>query len=134
VFLAAWKLGVPWLGLIHDWSKFLPSEFFAYARNYYDEDGTQRPRDCVRTDEYAAALVHHLNFNKHHPPFWVLYGDPIPMPDRYRREMLADWFGYEGTNGKPTREMYLELRDQIELHPSTRAWVDEQLEVTDDFL
>ncbi len=35
VFLEACKLGIPWLGLIHDLSKFLPCEFIPYARWFY---------------------------------------------------------------------------------------------------
>jgi hypothetical protein len=35
VFIEACKLGIPWLGLIHDLSKFAPSEFIPYARYFY---------------------------------------------------------------------------------------------------
>lgn len=129
VFMASCRLGVPWLGIVHDWTKFSPSEFGPYARNYYTKDGKQLPKREARTDEYAVALLHHFNFNKHHPEYWVLFGTAIPMPDRYRREMLADWYGYEGTNGVPTRDLYLKLRNGIRLHPDTKAWVDIQLEV-----
>ena len=37
VFLEARKLGIPWLGLIHDLSKFLPSEFIAYSKQFYGD-------------------------------------------------------------------------------------------------
>lgn len=35
VFLACRREGLWWLGIVHDWSKFLPSEFFPYARHFY---------------------------------------------------------------------------------------------------
>lgn len=31
VFVECFKFGLLWQGLIHDWSKFLPDEFIAYA-------------------------------------------------------------------------------------------------------
>lgn len=129
VFKACCRLGVPWLGVIHDWTKFLPIEFGPYARHYYTPDGKQlsRGRECV--GDYCYALLHHFNCNKHHPEHWVLGNGPLPIPDRHRREMLADWYGYEGTNHKPAAELYLELRNTIVLHPDTRAWVEDQLGV-----
>jgi len=42
VFWEACKLGIPWLGLIHDWHKFLPDEFFPYARYFYNPDGSKK--------------------------------------------------------------------------------------------
>lgn len=55
---------------------------------------------------------------------------PLPMPDCYRREMLADWRGAGLALGKPdTRGWYLANRENIQLHPETRAWVEEQLGV-----
>lgn len=36
VFWACLSLGVPiWSALLHDWDKFLPDEFFAYANYFY---------------------------------------------------------------------------------------------------
>lgn len=37
VFLECCKLGIPWLGIIHDWTKFLPSEFIPYAKWFYGD-------------------------------------------------------------------------------------------------
>src|ERR1041384_1906335 len=39
VFLAGLKTGAPiWLLIIHDWSKFLPSEFFPYTDYFYNKE------------------------------------------------------------------------------------------------
>lgn len=35
VFLACCHRRMYWLGIIHDWSKLLPSEFFPYAKHFY---------------------------------------------------------------------------------------------------
>lgn len=53
-----------------------------------------------------------------------------PMPDVYRREMLADWRGAGLANGNSdTRGWYLANKDKLKLHPETRVWVEAQLGV-----
>jgi hypothetical protein len=58
---------------------------------------------------------------------------PDPMPDLYRREMLADWRGagraINGTDN--TAQWYTANRDKMVLHPDTRAWVEDQLGLSD---
>ena len=44
VFRAACRLGIPWRGLVHDLSKFRPSEFLPYDRHLYAQDGSSQPR------------------------------------------------------------------------------------------
>lgn len=129
VFMACRDLGIPWLGLIHDWSKFTPREFFPYARNYYTEDGKQLEARTVRTVEYAYAVLMHFNRNKHHQEYWIFKGEPLPMPSPYREEMLADWLGYSGTNGVPASDFYIRLKEEGEmyLHPDTQSWVEKAL-------
>ncbi|MEW6726891.1 MAG: DUF5662 family protein [Bacillota bacterium] len=54
----------------------------------------------------------------------------LPMPDRYRKEMLADWHGAGKAQGKPdTKAWYLANKDKMLLHPETRDWVEAQLGV-----
>ena len=53
-----------------------------------------------------------------------------PMPDVYRREMLADWRGAGLALGFPdTAGWYVKNRDNIKLHSETRAWIEQQLGV-----
>ncbi len=53
---------------------------------------------------------------------------PDPMPDVYRREMLADWRGAGMALGFPdTLGWYTKNRDNLKLHPETRAWIEAQL-------
>lgn len=51
-----------------------------------------------------------------------------PMPDRLRREMLADWVGAGRALGKPnTWEWYEANKEKMKLHPDTRAWIEAQI-------
>ena len=151
VFVECCRLGIPWLGVVHDLSKFSPAEFLYYARNFYgewpDQDSpdvrasflgagvTLRTKQDVKCD-FDFAWLHHQNTNKHHPEYWQLRArhrplEELPMPDRYRREMLADWIGAGRAYQNPdTRGWYFLNRKSIKLHPDTRAWVEEQLGVT----
>lgn len=53
---------------------------------------------------------------------------PEPMPDVYRREMLADWIGAGKAQGKTnTQKWYEANKNKIMLHPETREWIEEQL-------
>ena len=151
VFRECCKLGIPWLGIIHDLSKFSPSEWRGYARYFYgnypewatmDAWGksyyTGPTKESVARD-FDIAWLHHQHRNKHHWQRWLLTLDSarsdgkliaLPMPDRYRREMLADWRGAGRAYGNPdTRGWYLENRDGMTLHENTREWVEESLGV-----
>jgi len=50
----------------------------------------------------------------------------VLMPLKYQKEMLADWIGagIAITGKREVREWYAKNRDNIILHPSTRAWID----------
>ena len=142
VFMECCKLGIPWLGIIHDWSKFLPSEWMIQARTRYNRDGS--PRDCRRsTGEWNTesmdvagqiGLLHHLARNKHHWQYWVFLDarpcwKSLPMPERYRREMLADW----RAAGKQPELLdvdtwYGQNRERIVLHPETQRWIDGEMQ------
>lgn len=128
VFVAAYQMGIPWLGIIHDWSKFTPGEWFPYVKRFY---GAGNSFDEAMQDiAYQYAWNHHQKHNKHHWEYWRLVRSngettPLPMPDRYRREMLADWVGMGQTLGKPKIwEWYEENREIIQLHPDTREQVE----------
>ncbi len=143
VFLECCKLGIPLLGIIHDWSKFLPSEWFPYVRSFYNPDGTSRHvRDGTGYydphsigEKFDCAWLHHQHWNKHHWQHWTLVQDEdedrlLPMPSKYRREMLADWHGAgRAITGKEnTCAWYEENKGKIQLHPETLVWIENQLE------
>jgi hypothetical protein len=145
VFLACCELGIWWRGIIHDWTKFLPCEWFPYVayfngpkypswRTLYGDVRQQecaagRTKEAVR-DAFDRAWLHHQHTNKHHYQHWVLRNDDgdtriLQMPDVYMREMVADWRGAGRALGKPdTAAWYQHNRDHILLHPTTRFSVE----------
>jgi len=82
-----------WRLLIHDWSKFLPSEYRTYKNRFTGKGYTQ--------EDWKKAWLHHIHFNPHHYQHWMLSGEPLPMPDVFIKEMVIDWIGagreYEGS-------------------------------------
>lgn len=72
VLVAGLRLGVPlWMLILHDWDKFLPDEWFPYARCFYKPDGTKQYDE---TQEFAHAWMLHQHRNKHHWQWWVTIG------------------------------------------------------------
>lgn len=84
-----------WQGLVHDLSKYMPSEFMVGAKYY---QGTQSPNNAERMDiGYSSAWLHHKGRNKHHYEYWIDYSvDPsegivgLKMPGKYVIEMFMD--------------------------------------------
>lgn len=140
VLQAGRDLGVPlWQLLMHDWDKFLPDEWFPYANFFFDSQGNKINRRSKTgyykpTDTGDAAFDYawllHQKRNKHHWQWWVLPEDSggvklLPMPDVYRREMLADWRGAGRAQGTPdTLAWYIANKEKMQLHPETRAWIE----------
>ena len=113
VFVAGLKVGAPvWRLIIHDWTKFLPSEWFPYVKHFYDCDKNAEimeafaiydlvelaPWGFLSEDRFNGAWLLHQKRNKHHWQYWhgvMDTGDSflIPMPEKYVREMVADWAG-----------------------------------------
>lgn len=132
VFQECMKLHVPlWIAIFHDWDKLLPDEWFPYARALYEPNGTRRYQPSTA---FSQAKMTHQHRNKHHWQFWVFIGDCgeiecLPIPDVYRREMLADWIGAGKSMGKPDLlGWYTECRDTMLFHAETRAWLEQQLD------
>jgi len=136
------KVGL-WQSLIHDLSKFLPVEFFPYARTFYDENGNKRdlrrqdggydPNNSKDVTEFSHAWINHQR-NKHHWQAWISIGDSgnlkaVEIPEKYVREMIADWVGaglsYSGTKN-PIR-WYETNKDTIILHEKSRKLLEKLL-------
>lgn len=93
VMLHCFKAGLIWRGLLHDLSKYLPSEFIPGARYY---QGNRSPQAKERElFGYSAAWLHHKGRNKHHFEYWVDSGANndfvfVKMPAVYFGEMVCD--------------------------------------------
>ena len=104
--------------LLHDLSKFYPREF-----------GNRR-------HPLPYAWNHHANHNPHHCEYWhsrtggrgngdFFNGQTLPMPEKYIKEMLADWFGasraYEGFWPPKKDWLWFTISiDKMLMHPLTR--------------
>ncbi len=125
------KIGLYTQGLLHDLSKYSPTEF-SVGMKYYQ--GTRSPNNAEREDKgYSAAWLHHKGRNKHHYEYWVDYSmhikggiSPVAMPDKYVAEMVMDriaaskvYAGSHYTDASPLE--YLESGiDGILMHPDTK--------------
>ncbi len=138
VLRAGLKIGVPlWMLILHDWDKFLPSEWIPYT-NYFYGDNAKSTRGKTGyykptvTDDAAFdfAWLLHQKRNKHHWQWWILPEDDgglkiLPMPDVYINEMLADWTGAGLAQGKPDLQGWYKANcDKMQLHPETRAKIN----------
>lgn len=95
VMKGCFSVGLYWQGILHDLSKYMPSEFLVGVRYY---QGTQSPNNAERKVRgYSSAWLHHKGRNKHHYEYWMDYSSRIPggiipakMPTRYVIEMFID--------------------------------------------
>lgn len=112
------KVGIPWRGLLHDLSKYSPTEFWESARYF---NGKYSPiTDCKNEKGYSKAWLHHKGRNRHHPEYWFDHTAPdktplIPYP--YVAEMICDKMAagmiYNGNNfTKDTELIYWQKESQ----------------------
>lgn len=86
------KAGIPWRGLVHDLSKYSPTEFIPSAK--YFARGVKSPISTEKdANGYSKAWLHHKGRNKHHPEYWYDNNAPIQLPIipfKYACEMICD--------------------------------------------
>ncbi len=69
VFRYALAAGIPFRGLLHDLSKFSPTEFGQSVRYY---TGSRSPIHYAReANSFSTAWLHHRGRNRHHFEYWV---------------------------------------------------------------
>jgi hypothetical protein len=129
VLLASIRIGAPiGAAIIHDLSKFRPSEWMPYARTFYAPDGSKQ---YVEGEAFALAWNDHQKRNKHHWQRWIITWDrgttePLPMPSSAVLEMVADWMGAGRaiTGQWEVKAWYEKNRNSIMLHAETRRRVE----------
>lgn len=90
VFLLCTKCGLFWRGLVHDLSKFHPTEFFESVKYY---TGKHSPiSECREQNGHSKAWIHHKNRNKHHIEYWFDRENAVQMdmPYKYAVECVCD--------------------------------------------
>ena len=135
VFKLSCMAGIPWRGLVHDISKYSPTEFFESVKYYV---GTHSPISEAKKDKgYSEAWLHHKGRNKHHSEYWYDMSAPEKtpvMPYKYAAEMLCDklaaGMAYEGKNW--TKEYELEYwnkeKDLVKVNPKIKKFITSALE------
>ena len=128
------RVGLYWQGLIHDISKYSPTEFRSGIRYY---QGTRSPNAAERELKgYSEAWMHHKGCNRHHYEYWQdvsmtsgVY-EPVPMPRRYLVEMVMDrraasmvYKGKDYTDAS-AYEYFIRSAEREWMHPQTRQELD----------
>lgn len=126
VYLEGRKLGIA-RGqlLVHDFSKLSRAEFWAYAVHFY----SRTPHSSRRKDPaFEAAFRHHVAKNKHHWEYWTVGTGRkrvgLPIPDRYLREMAADWRAMARGFDQDPADWYSKNRRKIVLERNSRDRVE----------
>ena len=92
------RMGLIRQGLLHDLSKYSPTEFRAGARYW---QGDRSPNNAEREAiGISYSWLHHKGRNRHHFEYWVdydLHAETIvagmPIPRKFVAEMIADRIG-----------------------------------------
>lgn len=124
VFKLCCVAGIPLQGIVHDMSKFSPTEFLESAAYF---QGTKSPILAIKEDKgVCVAWLHHKGRNMHHWEYWVDNyidgGIPGKMPYKYALEMVCDVIAASKVYNKEkfTKEMPLEyFRNSINEHIHT---------------
>lgn len=126
--------GIPWQGIMHDWSKFSPMEFRESVRYY---NGVCSPIKVCKERNHGRSLawIHHHGRNLHHYEAWWDNFDrgahPTDMPYRYAAEMICDFLGAGKAYGRSSFTFQAEYEwwrrkreDGIGMSPSMQAFVE----------
>jgi hypothetical protein len=138
VFLACLRYRVPLRqAIFHDWHKFRPSEWCPYVAHFYGNGDRRKSTtyyDAANTGDeaYDYAWLGHQHKGAHHWQHWMLTKDDgttraLRIPDRYIREMVADWSGAGRAlgHGNDTLPWYTKNRSKMQLHTETRQRVEQ---------
>lgn len=141
VFHECRKCGLLWRGLVHDLSKFGPTEFIPSARYF---QGDKSPIGAEKAKKgYSLAWQHHMGHNPHHWEYWIDYGPngeivTVRIPYKYVVEMVCDWIGagkvYGGDNWTQSAPLdyYNRVRKGRHFYPETEALLVKFLECVRD--
>lgn len=142
VMKGCFKVGLYRQGLMHDLSKYTPSEFLVGCKYY---QGNRSPNNAEReATGVSSAWLHHKGRNKHHYEYWIDYSlnkeegiVGMRMPTRYVVEMFVDRVSASKTYQKDAYEDWnpLEYYDRGAaklgnmIHPETTALLRHLLEM-----
>ena len=126
------KAGLYRQGLLHDLSKYHPTEFLESVKYF---TGDHSPIDeCKKHKGYSAAWMHHKSHNKHHREYWTDNYDRgttcIKMPWKYALECFCDYLGAGKAYNNGIDDWRKEIkwwtsnRSNMKIHPDTLFLLD----------
>ncbi len=134
VFKLSLKAGIPIRGLLHDLSKFSPTEFFESVKYY---NGNKSPLHVCREQKgYALSWLHHKGRNKHHFEYWEDMSKceriGVFMPYKYIVEGVCDKLAAGMAYKKDEWDQHepleywtnIEKKAPVEKHPGTMEFMD----------
>ena len=132
VFKLCCRVGIPWRGLVHDLSKFSPTEFWESVKYY---DGKDSPITNSRKHlGYSKVWLHHRGRNKHHLEYWIdFYSKSVApvIPYKYIVEAVCDGLsaGIVYNGKKWTRDTqynyYMKQRQKLIVNPKIDNFLTE---------
>ena len=139
------RIGLYRQGLMHDLSKYSPSEFIPGVKYY--QDGHRSPNNAQREDEgVSKAWLHHKGRNKHHFEYWIDYDVDgsrtvlagMKMPVKYVAEMFCDRiaasriYNKEKYKDSDPLDYYIKGLGHYIMHPETDALLHKLLQMLAD--
>lgn len=135
VFKLCARVGLIWRGLVHDLSKYSPTEFIESAKYYV---GYKSPIQVARKErQYSLAWLHHKGRNKHHEEYWYDFNAPVKapvIPYKYTVEMLCDNLAagmvYKGKDFKQEYPLayWRNVKNKDVFHPKMIAFFEDVYE------
>ena len=134
VFINCAKCGILFRGIVHDLSKFTPTELFESARHY---QGNRSPIGaCRRATGVSYAWLHHKGRNKHHIEYWLDPDCPVTplMPYKYAVECVCDKIAatktYAGKNYDESMPIlhWHKYGNKVDGNPKTMAFIERVFE------
>ncbi len=138
------RIGLYKQGMLHDLSKYSPTEFLAGCRYY---QGNRSPHNAEREEKgVSRAWLHHKGRNRHHFEYWVDYSLDkehvimgARMPKKYVAEMIMDrisasriYLGDSYTNKKPLEYFLTSKKRLWFIHPETKRDLEALLRILAD--
>lgn len=127
VLIATHKIGhiYPngWQVFVHDFSKFLPSEWFPYVNYFFDNS---LRLESSKEKIFNKAFQLHISRNPHHWEYWVKNKKCKEIPEKYLYELLTDWMASgRAKNGYwDIKDWYNYNKRKIRLHKKTRILIE----------
>ena len=132
VLYYATKLGIFWTGLVHDLTKFSPTEFNRSVKYFH---GKKSPTIVERAshDNFSYICVAHTGRNKHHWQYWVDYTRweivVNKIPYRHALEYVADVlsaskvYNPKDFNFMVAHDYFKEHSKTYLMHPATKEFI-----------